>query len=149
MWHELRECLWARRFRATLILHTTCVRSWCNGCASCVAAKYTHKKKLGKDLKRIPHKYGHICVGFFLSLWNYEFRLLWECCTWSGAAFGGMSRAYRECVCLSGSNHTFTSRTALHLSATHLPFTLFLFFFPFFLCCCKTRKSLLRLSPWP
>jgi len=21
--------------------------------------------KLGKELKRIPHKYGHICVGFF------------------------------------------------------------------------------------
>ena len=23
--------------------------------------------KLGKDLKRIPHKYGHICVRFFLT----------------------------------------------------------------------------------
>jgi len=23
--------------------------------------------KLGKDLKRIPHKYGHICVEFFLT----------------------------------------------------------------------------------
>jgi len=25
------------------------------------------KNQLGKELKRIPHKYGHICVGFFLS----------------------------------------------------------------------------------
>jgi len=44
MWHELRECLWARRFWATLLLHITCVRSWCNWRASCVAAKQTKNK---------------------------------------------------------------------------------------------------------
>jgi len=34
----LLECLQARRCRATLLLHTTFVRSWCTWRASCVAA---------------------------------------------------------------------------------------------------------------
>jgi hypothetical protein len=42
----LRECLRARRFWATLLLHTTCVRSWWNWRASCVAAKHKRGKKL-------------------------------------------------------------------------------------------------------
>jgi len=41
----LQECLRARRFRATLLLHTTCVRSWCNWRASSVAAKQNQKKQ--------------------------------------------------------------------------------------------------------
>ena len=41
----LRECLRARCFRATLLLHTTCVRSCCTWRASCVAAKYPKIKK--------------------------------------------------------------------------------------------------------
>ena len=41
IWHELRECLRARRFQASLLLYTTCVRSWCNWRANCVAAKDT------------------------------------------------------------------------------------------------------------
>ena len=41
----LRECLWARRFQATLILHTTCVRSCRTWRASCVAA-YLKKKQV-------------------------------------------------------------------------------------------------------
>jgi len=36
----LRECLRARRVRAFLLLHITCVRSWCNWRASCVVAKH-------------------------------------------------------------------------------------------------------------
>ena len=38
----------------------------------------------------------------------------------AGAAFGGRSWACRVCVCVSGSksNDNFTSRAALHLSAT-------------------------------
>jgi len=43
MWHELRECLQAGRFRASLIVHTTCVRSWCNWRTSCVAANNNKK----------------------------------------------------------------------------------------------------------
>jgi len=43
MWRELRECLRARRFRAILLLHTTCVLSLCTWRASCVAAKHTNK----------------------------------------------------------------------------------------------------------
>jgi len=39
----LRECPQAGRFRASLLLHTTCVRSWCNWHASCVAGKITKK----------------------------------------------------------------------------------------------------------
>jgi len=38
-----RECHRARRFQATLLLHTTCVRSWCKWRASCVTAN-TKKK---------------------------------------------------------------------------------------------------------
>jgi len=34
----LQECLWGRRLRPTLLLHTTCVRSWYTWRASCVAA---------------------------------------------------------------------------------------------------------------
>jgi len=34
----LRDCLRARRFWATLLLHTTCARSCCTWCDSCVAA---------------------------------------------------------------------------------------------------------------
>jgi len=33
------------RFRASLLLHATCVGSWCNWCADCVAAKHFWKKK--------------------------------------------------------------------------------------------------------
>jgi len=40
----LREYHRARRFRASLLLHTTCVRSCCNWRASCVAAKQWKKK---------------------------------------------------------------------------------------------------------
>ena len=50
MWHELRECLRARRFRDSLLLHTTCVRSCCNWRASCVAAKH-QKTQRGKNTK--------------------------------------------------------------------------------------------------
>ena len=32
----MRECLWARRFHPSLLLHPTCVRSCCNWRASCV-----------------------------------------------------------------------------------------------------------------
>jgi len=41
----LLECLRAGRFRASLLLHTTCVRSWCNWRASCVAAKQPKKQR--------------------------------------------------------------------------------------------------------
>jgi len=46
MWHELQECLRARRFQASLLLHTTYVCSWCNWRASCVVAN--QKKELSK-----------------------------------------------------------------------------------------------------
>jgi len=46
----LRECLRARHFRATSLLHTTCVRSCCTWRGSCVAAK--HKKKSRNCLER-------------------------------------------------------------------------------------------------
>ena len=46
MWHDLRRCLWARRFRAALLLHTTWIRFWCNWCASSVAAKHTQKNSI-------------------------------------------------------------------------------------------------------
>ena len=49
MWHELRECLRARCFRATLILNPICVRSWCNWRASCVDSKTKQKKE--RELK--------------------------------------------------------------------------------------------------
>ena len=39
----LRECLRARRFRASLLLHTTCVRSCCKWRASRVVAKHSKK----------------------------------------------------------------------------------------------------------
>ena len=47
----MRECLRARHFRASLLLHTTCVSS-CNWRTSCVAAKHTKKDKAisGKDV---------------------------------------------------------------------------------------------------
>jgi len=50
----------------------------------------------------------------------YEFRLLWECCIWLSVAFGGRSQACREFVCVSRctGKDSFTSRAALHLSAT-------------------------------
>jgi len=41
----LRECLRGRRFRASLLLHTTCVRSWCNWHTRCVTTKHVIKKK--------------------------------------------------------------------------------------------------------
>jgi len=37
----LRECPRAGRFRATLLLRTTCMHSCCNWSASCVAAQQT------------------------------------------------------------------------------------------------------------
>jgi len=40
----------ARRFRASLLLHTTCVRSWCTWRASCVAAKHKNKNRKHKNL---------------------------------------------------------------------------------------------------
>jgi len=40
----LRECLWARRLRRTLLLHTTCAYSWCTWRAICVAAFNKNKK---------------------------------------------------------------------------------------------------------
>jgi len=40
----LQKCPRAGRFRASLLLHTTCVRSWCNWRASCVASKQQQKK---------------------------------------------------------------------------------------------------------
>jgi len=43
----LRECLWARRLRPTLLLHATCVLFGCTRRASCVAA--SNKKKQKKD----------------------------------------------------------------------------------------------------
>ena len=43
---SLRECLRARRFRATLLLHTTCVHSWCTWRTNCVAA-YKNKSRGG------------------------------------------------------------------------------------------------------
>ena len=42
--NRLRECLRARRFWAALLLHTTCVRDWCNWRANCVVAKHTKKE---------------------------------------------------------------------------------------------------------
>jgi len=39
-----------RRFRASLLLHTTCVRSWCNWSASCVAAKQQKNVLISFDM---------------------------------------------------------------------------------------------------
>ena len=46
----------------------------------------------------------------------YEFRLLWECCTWLGVAVGGRTQECRECVCLSRSTskNNFIALTALN-----------------------------------
>ena len=40
----LQECLRAARFRASLLVHTTCVRSCCNWRSNCVATKQNQKK---------------------------------------------------------------------------------------------------------
>ena len=48
MWHELWKCLLSRRFRATLLLHTTCVRSCCTWRASSVVAKHLKKQNRWK-----------------------------------------------------------------------------------------------------
>ena len=49
----LQECLRARRLQASLLLHTTCVCSWCSRrAASCVAAKKTKKKRQHEVYKR-------------------------------------------------------------------------------------------------
>jgi len=44
---QLRECrsIRARRFWASLLPHTTCMRSWCNWRASCVAASQFKKTR--------------------------------------------------------------------------------------------------------
>jgi len=41
----LRECPRARRFQATLLLRTTCMRFWCNWSAICVATQQTKDQK--------------------------------------------------------------------------------------------------------
>ena len=61
----LRECLRARRFRATLLLHTTCVRSYCTWRAGCVAAYQKKKKGPIKGLKK--RKEG---LGFYVN-WHH------------------------------------------------------------------------------
>jgi len=45
MRHILRECLRARCFRASLLLHTTCNHSCCNWCVSRMSTKHKQQKK--------------------------------------------------------------------------------------------------------
>ena len=69
----LRECLGARRFRPTLLLHTTCVRSCCTRRASCVAA-FKKKKNhtiimlnMNNDYKSKLNLLWSICILFYSS----------------------------------------------------------------------------------
>ena len=71
----LRECLRARRLRPTLLLHTTCVRSWCTWRTSCVAAFKKQKMIIiinGNELNELiwfdrswegPHLWGQTNFG--------------------------------------------------------------------------------------
>ena len=45
----LRKCLRARRFRASLLLHPTCVRSCCHWCATCVVTKKKKEPRVKPD----------------------------------------------------------------------------------------------------
>ena len=47
-----------QRFRASLLLRTTCMRARCNWIASCVVACQTENQKL-----RVPHAYARIGLG--------------------------------------------------------------------------------------
>ena len=89
----LRECVRARRFRASLLLCTTCaiVRSCCNWRASCVAIKQPQKKK--SNHRAAPADQG----SFLWSLWYSQgndsdrFRRRCQCTfqeTWKGNGEG-------------------------------------------------------------
>ena len=82
MSQELRECLRARRFCASVLLHTTCNRSCCNWRASCVVTKHEEKKHLSiwdsnSFLSKIPKilpsrdlSLSQVSFDLSLSQWN-------------------------------------------------------------------------------
>jgi len=77
-WGPLRECLWARQLRPTLLLHTTCVRFGCTRRTSCVAASNKNKKQKSSllNLKGGPEPsiLNDLCLGNVISKYFSKLR---------------------------------------------------------------------------
>jgi len=92
MWHKLRECLQARRFRATLFLHTTYVHSCCTWRASCVDSKPKKQKK--------SYMYIYVRATLFLHTTCVHF-----CCTWRSSCVAAKLSFFLSWVSKTQPNH--------------------------------------------